>query len=343
MSDPSQARILRHVAAVSFVVQRRKEQNATAIRNHVHSIENAVDHARAQARGTVEDHLKGAKLLVDAIPLDYFAPLRGRFYERAHTMMLGFFLDRRYTGAFAEKLLKCILFQVLSRGDCREFDRTLFREALAQMEGGSLSPSPPIIEGGLGNRVNESLPDIKIMLKGTGPSRFVIIENKVFALEGRDQTPKYVRGNNKTIRKTDCRNCVRAQNNRSGNTHKKQSRDPLCNNAIPSNLDIYIYLDLKAQLPSCARFALCDYEMLAAALKQAEDSLAQSPVSSRVKMLVSAYSQSVQNLCKRHEFTLEDLTLQTPEDFERLSLKKLLYLQQRIELLKKESHDSAQN
>jgi len=329
MSDSKRIRILRHIDAISAAVQRQQEQKKTAICDHVRNVASAVEKARTQARSAVDEYIKGGKSLVDVVPLDYFAPLRGTFYERAHTMMLGFFLDRPKVGDFATNLLMSILWQVLERGNCSEFDKKLIDKTHAQMKIKALVPSSPIIEGGLGNRGSGRLPDIKIALEGTETPRLVIIENKVFSPEGQDQTPKYVRAtSHKTIGRRDCRNCIGAKNN--------PSRDPICEkNGTPSHL--YIYLDLKAQLPSCSRFALCDYKMLGKAFKLAGES--QGLVSPHVKMLASAYHQTLEKLCKGHEFTLDDLAPANPVDC--FPLRKLLYLQKQI--AGKESRDKRQN
>ena len=180
---------------------------------------------------------KDKKPLIDLLPFDYLGPLKGVFYERAHTMILAFLLDPKCSGRFAKHFLKIILNEIGER------DISQYKITKVSTENTSLKTHDT---GGM--------PDITIKLHSK-EYLDIIIENKCMANESRDQTPKYVRGNRRKGFK--CKECIK---------QKHEDSEHLCEE---SENEIYLFIDYKGRQATCPRFKSLNYDVIKKSLEQA--------------------------------------------------------------------------
>lgn len=180
---------------------------------------------------------KASKPLVNLLPFDYLGPLKGTFYERAHTMILAFLLDPKCSGKFAGIFLQKILSEIGER-NIRKYSITkVFSESIS-----------------LKSHDTSGMPDIEIELENNKELLRIIIENKCLAVESVDQTPKYMRGK----RKISCKKCIKQKN---------EKPKPLCKKPKDK---IGLFIDFKGRQASCHMFRSLNYDVIKESLQKAK-------------------------------------------------------------------------
>ncbi len=238
---------------------------------------------------------------VDLLPFDYLGPLKGTFYERAHTMILSFLLDPRCTGEFSKTFLGKIL--------CKA----------KVMEGVAYDDIVEVLSEKALNTSNKSvIPDIKITLNNKVK---IIIENKCMASESKDQTPKYVREGKEKKKGFPCQQCIK---------QKGQNRKPIC----PHNEDIkdriYLFIDYKGREAKCPLFKSINYNDIKISLEKALcNSTNYLKEGKSLYLLIEHYIKSIENMGKDGS-VVSYSDLKSYEHIGKLSLLQCKYLYDKI-------------
>lgn len=206
--------------------------------------------------------------LVDLLPFDYLGPLKGTFYERAHTMILAFLLDPKCAGKFSKIFLDKILCKAEITENIADYD---IAEVLS--------------EKALKTHNTSVIPDIKITLNNKVE---IIIENKCMASESKDQTPKYVREGKEKKRGFRCQVCIK---------QKGHNRIPGCGEIIKDK--IYLFLDYKGREAKCPLFKSVNYNDIKESLELAQhESGNYLKKGKSLDLLIVHYIESIKNMGK---------------------------------------------
>lgn len=236
--------------------------------------------------------------LIDLLPFDYLGPLKGTFYERAHTMILSFLLDPKCSGKYSKYFLNKILSKIGER-DVTNYDIT---EVSA--------------EASLRTHNTSGMPDITMKLennenKGEKGLR-IIIENKCMAAESKDQTPKYVRGD-KSKREFPCQKCIK----------NNKDRNPECE---PHSDTIYLFIDYKGREAKCPLFKSVNYYDIKISLEEAQrESGDYLEKGKSLDLLIEHYIKSIENMGKGGGIVSYS-DLGSDEKYDKLSLVQCKYL-----------------
>lgn len=239
-------------------------------------LKNAIDTLQVTTECVKTKYIKRIKKyaqnnpLIDLLPFDYLGPLKGTFYERAHTMILSFLLDPKYSGKYS----KCFLNKILSK-----IERNVTNYDITEVSA----------EASLRTHNTSGMPDITIKLennenKGENGLR-IIIENKCMATESKDQTPKYVRGD-KNKKGFPCQKCIK----------NNIDRKPECE---PHSDAIYLFIDYKGREAKCPLFKSVNYDDIKIALKNARcESWDYLKKGKSLSLLIDHYIKSIENMGK---------------------------------------------
>lgn len=235
---------------------------------------------------------KGA--LVDLLPFDYLGPLKGTFYERAHTMIWAFLLNPDCSGPFSNIFLRMLL-----------SDEKLNIEKV-EAENTSVS-----------SHQTQGKPDIAIDISGESQFKRVVIENKCLASESKNQTRKYVKGNSKK----NCHKCEKLEE-----CEKEKGMYP-CLADDPGT--IYLFIDYKGRRADCPRYSNLNYHHIKEAIKSAREKALKNHAIGKGKSLdrlIEHYVKSLDSTGKeRIVIRYSDL-----ESKDRLSLVQYQYLTEQI-------------
>lgn len=259
--------------------------------------------------------------LVDLLPFDYLGPLKGTFYERAHTMILAFLWNPKTSGDYSKHFLK----ELLSKNPDTDI-------------GGNFTIKNVISENTtVRSRQTQGKPDIVIEISDEKKKiiRKVVIENKCLALESKNQTCKYVEGNGKKI----CKEC---KTDWKGDKKKKKKKNNNNNwKCLGGNKadTIYIYVDYKGRKAECPRFENMDYNDIKDALEKARGVVLQKRCIGEGKSLdlfIQHYIRTLEYMGKE-EIIVPYSELESRDT---LSLVQFKYLSERISATKMEDdHD----
>jgi hypothetical protein len=194
---------------------------------------------------------------LDLLEWDYLGPLQGYFRERAHTMILAYLLNPRYSGPYAKRFLLALLRRA-RKSDVHETVRQQVSDAVAavKMNGVRIEvdQEEPLSE-------ERRKPDLILTITNHKAQLRILVENKVWTAESDNQTPDYFRAASGTQgkRRTGyrCSRCTKQQ---------REPRQPMC---APGENVIGLFLDFKGKKPLCPRFAPQHYAHLKEAMDQA--------------------------------------------------------------------------
>lgn len=219
------------------------------------------------------DEYKKKRPLVDLLPFDYLGPLKGTFYERAHTMILAFLLNPKCSGEFAKQFLENIF--ILNKIEIGERNISKYKITKVLTEQISLKTHNT---GGM--------PDIVIKLKNEENNKLdIIIENKCMATESRDQTPKYLRETKGKRIGFRCKDCIKQKNN---------DGTPLCN---PEN-KIFLFIDYKGHQATCRQFKSLNYYDIKKSLDKTMTDRSEYLGQGSLYSLIDHYSSTIDVMAK---------------------------------------------